>query len=222
MFFGQYLLLLIGTAAFAATAADAVTITVGSDLGWTDGICYRPVSNARPGDILTFNYAAHDIWRLPSSDAMDNCNFSSGTILATVGDAPFEYTITEQDALLGGSLYFACSVGAHCTQGRQRLTVNVEEGPSNEPEEERAVIPTSQYALGLDENVCNLYQSGTTNADDTAEFLESNRLQSECTDPVFDDVDEMYHVSCLSGPATLTPGGVMNSARIMHYPYPSK
>jgi len=193
-------------------------ISIGSDLGWTDGICYRPISGVRPSDVLTFSYSAHDVWRMPSMEAMDNCDFGSAIKLAGVGDAPFEYSVTAQDAM-EGHLYFACSIGAHCSQGGQKISVNVQEGPAEEPEAERGIVPTSEYLLGADDSACALYQSGTTGSD-TEEFLEANRLQSECTEAVLGE-DGMYSVSCLSGPATLTPGGVMNSARFMHYPYPT-
>jgi len=211
--------LIVGVAAVLITlpsAVSAIEITV----GWMEGVCYRPISNVRPVDILTFSYAGHDVWQMPSEVAMDDCDFSgAATQLAQVGDAPYEYTVTEQDAI-EGSIYFACSIGAHCSQGKQRLKVNVEDAPSNEPDTERAVIPVSEYAVGLDDKTCQLYQSGTTGGDETADFLEQNRLQSECTDAKLGE-DGLYHVSCLSGPSTLTPGGVINSARFMHYPYPT-
>lgn len=156
------------------TAVSAVEITVGSDIGWMEGVCYRPISNVRPGDILQFNYAGHDVWSLPSAEAMEDCDFTNSDAkqLAQVGDAPFEYEVTEEDAMKG-NLYFACSIGAHCIQGNQRLQVYVEDAPSSEPDVERSVLPLSEYAVGLDENLCVLFQSGTTGGDETADFLEA-------------------------------------------------
>ena len=223
------LLLLLTT----PTLVSAVTITIGSDLGWTDGLCYRPISHVRPGDVLLFNYGGHDVWRLSSEERMNDCDFSSNDEndeimtrqLAGVGESPYQYVITESDISNGSSLYFACSVGSHCSNGNQRLVVHIDQSVllnMEEPIQERNVIPESNYAIGLNDETCALYQSSTTNIDETFDFLENNRLQSYCEEAVFDENDGYYKVSCLSGPATLTPGGVMNSARIMHYPYPSE
>lgn len=199
--------------------AHAVTVTIGSSLGWTDGLCYRPVPHVRPGDILQFDYGGHDVWRLSSEERLNACDFDNdnATKLAGVDESPYRYTVTTEDASRG-SAYFACSIGSHCSNGNQRLVVQID---SNDDEEERDVIPTSTYAVGLNDETCRLYQS-SDNIDETADFLESNRLQSYCGEALYDEVDGYYKVSCLSGPATLTPGGVMNSARIMHYPYPSE
>ena len=196
-----------------------VEIAVGSDIGWTDGVCYRPVSRTRPGDTLIFRFGAHDVFKMASERHLDECDFSDSTKLAEVGTAPFEYTVTEQDAR-DGSIYFACSVGSHCSQGRQRLRVDVEMVLAVELVEERKDLPVSEYVLGLDEMGCSLLQGGTTGDTEGQDFLQSNSLRSECSEPELGD-DNRFHVSCLSGPATLTPGGVMNSARILHYPYPT-
>jgi len=204
-----------------------VNINVGqaSDVGWTDGICYRPISDVRPGDTLTFAYGPHDVYRMSSRDHLDNCDFTDGIKLAGVGDSPFVYTVTEQDALDaaaaapdGGGIHFACSVGAHCSSGLQRLSVQVTNPSAVELIEERNAVPESDYLVGVGESECNLYQSGVEV--ESGNFLEENALRSTCTEAVLGE-DGRYHVSCLSGPATLTPGGVMNSARIMHYPYPT-
>ena len=48
----------------------------------------------------------------------------------------------------------------------------------------------------------------------------SEATLSTCTDPVLQD-DGRYYVSCLSPPATLTPGRVINNLFILHYPYPT-
>ena len=224
------LLPLLGAIAMAGASAQQIgpmNIVVGTGpnaeapaMGWMDGVCYQNILHVRPGDTLTFNFGGHDVYKLTSMSHLNSCDFTDATPLAGVGESPYTYTVTEQDAMdsaTDGGIFFSCSVGAHCSSGLQRLTIQVEQPLAVELIEERKRLPTSDYLLGVGESECSLYQSGVEVED--ADFLEQNALQSECTDPVLGD-DGRYHVSCLSGPATLTPGGVMNSARIMHYPYP--
>mmetsp|Transcript_32797 Transcript_32797/g.96678 ORF Transcript_32797/g.96678 Transcript_32797/m.96678 type:complete len:894 (-) Transcript_32797:282-2963(-) len=191
-----------------------------SAMGWSDGVCYQRIPHVRPGDTLTFNFGPHDVYKMSTMSHLNLCDFTDAIPIAGVGESPYSYTVTQQDAIdsaTEGGIYFSCSVGAHCSSGMQRLTVQVEQPLAVELIEERAQLPTSDYLLGVGESECSMYQSGVEV--EGVDFLEQNALQSECTDPVLGD-DGRYHVSCLSGPATLTPGGVMNSARIMHYPYP--
>ena len=186
------------------------------DVGWSDGVCYRPLANLRPGDTLTFSYGAHDVYKMSTADHLANCDFADAILLAGVGDSPFVYTITEQDALnseADGGLHFACSVGAHCSSGMQRLTARVANPAAIELVEERKLLPACEYIIGVGEGECSMYQSGVEVESGT--FLQDNALRSECSEPELGD-DGRYHVSCLSGPATLTPGGVMNSARYVH------
>ena len=160
--------------------------------------------------------------RMASAMHLENCDFTDSILLSPVGSSPYAYTVTDQDAR-DGEIYFSCSIGSHCSGRMRKLTVKVNRAQAVELIEERTKdrLPISEYRLGLtSQEACLAYQSGnSTLADREANFIRDNALQSECTDPVLDS-DGRYFASCLSGPATLTPGGVMNSARIMHYPYP--
>lgn len=193
------------------------TVVVGDDpvaglVGWTDGVCYSPLEGVEVGDMIEFNFAGHDVYRMPDEQSFFGCEFDRATLLAGVGQSPFLYEVTESDAS-EGMIHFSCSVGSHCKGGDQKLRVSVKAGGGRGAEEPP---PSSTLLLGESEENCALFQSGIGVDSD---FLKSNALQSECTDPELGD-DMRYHVSCLSGPATLTPGGVINSARMLHYPYP--
>jgi hypothetical protein len=50
---------------------------------------------------------------------------------------------------------------------------------------------------------------------------DGQRLQSECSEPLLQEDNKTYFVSCLSPPATMTPGGVINNLFLLHYPYPT-
>merc|ERR1719343_994856 len=90
------------------------------------------------------------------------------------------------------SLYFSCSIGAHCI-GKQRLRVDVdiEYGSSSSistvrsssssssslpPREED---PVSKFVLGVDEASCALVQNGEASESSLDRFMESS-----CEDPV--------------------------------------
>lgn len=116
-------------------------------------------------------------------------------------------------------MHFACSIGAHCTSG-QRLKIEVDSPLAVEAIEDRESLgglPVSEYAVGAFGVDCINYQEG--GQVESAEFRESNAALSACLEPELGD-DGRMHVSCLSGPATMTPGGVINTWRSMHYPYP--
>merc|ERR1712232_402025 len=55
--------------------------------------------------------------------------------------------------------------------------------------------------------------------EDGSDDVENSAKRSVCTDPMLGD-DGRYSVSCISGPTTLTPGGVVNNMNFLHYPYP--
>lgn len=212
-----------------------VTVEVGGSLAdgssassevpyWSEAVCYRPVTNLRPGDALKFTYGGHDVWRMASEDHLENCDFSDAVRLAGVGESPFEYVLTETDAQRSAEeegVHFSCSVGAHCSSG-QRLTVTVDSPLAVEGIEDRESLvgglPRSEFVVGVSADDCVNFQSGGQVESDA--FREANAALSRCTDPVLGD-DGRMHVSCLSGPATMSPGGVINSWRTMHYPYPT-
>lgn len=212
-------LLLLSTAALLPSLSLSATIVVGGDQrGWQEGVCYKPLDDVRVGDVLEFNFGAHDVFRMPDEQSFFGCRFDESAVeLAPVGQGLLMYTVTEEDAT-DGTLYFACSVGAHCASGHQKLRVSVSANDDDSGVPPRSEPPRSEVLFGESSENCELIQSGV---EFDGEFLRSNSLRSECTEPAWSDDDDRYHVSCLSGPATLTPGGVINSARMLHYPYPT-
>ena len=106
-------------------------------------------------------------------------------------------------------MHVACSVGAPCSSG-QRLTVKVGSPLAVEGIEDRESVagglPASEYELGALPLECINYRSGVQL--EGLSFRESNAARSRCSDPIPGDNGRM-HVRCLSGPATMTPGGVI-------------
>jgi len=194
--------------------SDAVTIEVGGNpspgIGWIEGVCYAPIIDVRVGDELEFSLTGHNAYKMPSKNAYETCEFNAATLLAEAGSGKYSYTITEDDARQG-DIYFACGVGSHCL-GNQKVKVSVA-GSVNDFIERPA--PTSTYVLRLSKKECLKlqYEGKISDTDDSFE------MDTNCTEPVILD-DGGYHVSCLSPPATLTPGGVIWEARIMYYPFP--
>ncbi|CAB9526116.1 Warthog protein [Seminavis robusta] len=198
------------------TSAESATIVIGGDRGWTEGVCYQPVQGGTgvfPGDRLEFRFAAHNVYQMASLQDFMDCNFTDATLLAQVGEAPFTYTIPDES---DDVLYFACQVGDHCSSGTQKVQVPVTSfwtGGGGE-----RLPPVSSVLFGASADDCNALQSGVV---DESTQLEANRLQAQCSDP--EPVEGESHTftrSCLSGPATLTPGGVINRLFLMYYPFP--
>merc|ERR1711871_1936625 len=76
---------------------------------------------ASPGARVTFRWnGGHDVYLMESEEAYDSCDFSSATKLGL--SSPVSYTIPSDSDLT--PVYFACSVGSHCSNG-QKLAVNV-------------------------------------------------------------------------------------------------
>lgn len=198
---------------------DSTTLT---NIGWTDGVCYHPISGVIPGDILEFNFNGHDVYLMSSKEHWESCNFTDATMLAGVGGSvsPYKYQIKRDDITRSenGVLYFACSVGAHCQSGNQKVQVEIREftGALAAADGQRE-FPISKFSLSIGTEQCNEIQAsgGATN-----QAMIENGVQSDCTDPVFNETDGRYYVSCLSGPATMSPGGVINNLFMLHYPYP--
>ena len=94
---------------------------------------------AQVGQILNFKYSMHhDVWRLPTREAFDACDFSEATMLADTDagggcalDEDLECILASKGFGLelseAGPLYLACSIHDHCLNG-QRLVVNVVSG----------------------------------------------------------------------------------------------
>lgn len=192
-------------------AASAEIIVIGGEIGWTEGVCYQPVERAMVGDVLEFVFGGHDVHRLLDRSNFDDCDFSGALMLAGVGETPYRYEITADDAE-ESALYFACTLGDHCAGGTQKVQVQIEPWLGQSLGDREA--PLSQVSTGVSPERCAEIQNGTAaNGEDSQTSL------SDCSDPVLQD-DGRYYVSCLSPPATLTPGGVINNLFILHYPYP--
>lgn len=223
---GSSLLLVLLLASVPGTVtAEPVTILVGNDasqtpsrVGWSDGVCYTPVqggSGAHPGDKLEFQFGAHNVYQMASEQDFLDCNFTDATLLAQVGESPFTYTIPGDTT---GVLYFACQVGSHCASGTQKLQVPV--SLAADGTEEERVAPISSFLLGNSAADCNELQSDPSLVSENT-LLPTDPLLSQCTDPeLVEGESHTYFRSCLSAPATLTPGGVINRLVLMHYPFP--
>lgn len=193
------------------TAASAKTIVIGGARGWIEGVCYQPILRAMVGDVLEFEFGGHDVHQLLAKSSFDGCDFAGALLLAGVGESPYRYEITEQDAE-DGTLYFGCAVGDHCAGGTQKVKVEIEPYMGQSLGDREA--PLSEVTSGVSPERCAEIQDGAA-----ADGENSQASLSACTEPVLQD-DGRYYVSCLSPPATMTPGGVINSLFVMHYPYP--
>lgn len=195
---------------------DAARIVVGNDpsqglnVGWMDGACYLPIEDVRVGDVLEFDYQGHNVYKMKDRRAYQRCDFREAELLGSMDHSPYFYRVEPGD----DSLFFACKVGSHC-QGMQRLWVRLN---PNELEP-RTEDPVSTFALGASSSACDLVQRG-----DADPGLLQRAMESSCSDPVLlaktDDRHWLF-TSCLSPPMTLTPGGVINQATVLHYPYPT-
>ena len=76
---------------------------------------------------------SHNVWRMPSAEAFDACDFSAAFELfsATHGGvaeadvARLGYAnVYEAQLDTAGTMYFACEVGDHCAKG-QKIAVSV-------------------------------------------------------------------------------------------------
>jgi len=228
------LFLLVGTPSTAQVIleddrVESATIVIGSDssssppeVEWTDGVCYTPVqgdgtSGVLPGDRLEFRFAAHNVYQMASLEDFLDCDFTNATLLAQVGESPFTYAVPE-DAT-NQVLYFACQVGDHCASGTQKVQVAVNSDFWINQGGER-LPPVSGFVMGTSAQDCNDLQAGV--ADESIQQMEANQLLAECSEP--EPVEGEPHTffrSCLSGPATLTPGGVINRLFLMYYPFPT-
>lgn len=200
-----------------------VDIVVGYDpdqfsVGWSDGVCYLPVTNARIGDTVQFQFFQHNIYKMPSRDAMERCDFSDATLLSSSG--PYEYPITSSDYSSDSkSIYFACEIGSHCF-GEQRLEIDLSSIEENAP---RATVdlPLSRFVLGTSSDSCAAVRRGDISAD-----VASRMDESECSPPEYRNATSgidrpHYFRSCLGPPITLTPGGVINQASVLSFPFPT-
>jgi hypothetical protein len=209
-----------------------VNIVVGDDpqqfnFGWSDGVCYVPISNAQVGDSIEFNFNGHNVYKLNNKKSFDECDFSGAELLASFDQSFYRHTITQTDLeqlrsldVKGnetgiGNLFFACMIGSHCF-GEQKLRVEV----SLTAEQSREKAPVSKFIMGTSSDVCRSVQNGGQVPD-----VANGILESTCSEPVSrepnNEIDRPYYYrSCLSPPITLTPGGVINQAIVTSYPYP--
>lgn len=213
--------------------AHAANIVVGSDpeqsyeANWSNGVCYAPIDGTQIGDTLEFRYSylTHNVYRMPNLRAFEECDFSQAILLADSSRSSYIHKITLEDAegnIEGaGSLFFACKVGAHC-YGSQKIRVNVvaEERKSDGTV---ANVPESKFAIGVSKELCEMVQRGEKNLSGV-----DNRSETSCSDPVvstdvsYGKTRKLFSTTCLSKPFTMTPGGVINQATFVHFPYPTE
>lgn len=209
----------------SSITADGATIIIGNDtkqnmnIRWSDGVCYVPIMDAHVGDTLVFTFGGHNVYQMNTRASYDACDFTEAMLMASASESPFSYTITDGEE--EKDLYFACAVGNHCGGGMQKIRVRVLSSEAAIKTQEHK--PLSQIVLGLSKTECDKIQvTGELGDVDT-----SNSFQSSCSEPVVktdvnaDDGREWMFSSCLSNPMTLTPGGVINQAMVLHYPFPT-
>lgn len=198
-----------------------VEIVIGDDpdqfaIGWSDGVCYLPVEGAREGDKLTFDHFQHNVYKMPDAEAMNKCDFSQATLLSS--QSGYQYIISPQDIASGSSLYFACEVGSHCF-GEQRVEVNLD--TTSTGPRAYADLPKSKFILGASSSSCTAVRAGEITVEAASRVGEST-----CSEPEYreatDEIDRPHYFrSCLGPPITLTPGGVINQALILNFPFPT-
>jgi len=217
-----HLILLLGLllSSSCQNTADAATIVIGKneqEIGWTEGVCYIPIRNVNVGDKVVFEYGGHNIYKMESESSFLDCDFEADgvTLLAGTSESPFAYTVTEDDRR-AGNVYFSCGVGSHCAIGQQKVRLIINEDDYNRDDD-----PISRFLFGVNENLCKNIQ---LEIDEDAEFYEKD-IDSSCSDPLALEIDEKGHQwfsrSCLSAAMTMTPGGIINQATNVYYPYPT-
>jgi len=240
-------------------AASSKNIIVGDDpsqfnLEWVDGACYLPIQNVRVGDTVEFRFAGHNVHKMKSKEAFITCRFGSDADSELVSfSSPYKYTVTAEDAQPTNaqltslstsvdevasaapyrSLYFACSIGAHCL-GKQRVRIDVDidfgeitsstastRAQEESPPDLRRGESVSKFLLNVNDEICSRIQNGDF---DESEMENIQHIESTCAEPVKEVADggkATWFRSCLSPPFTLTPGGVVNQAVVVHYPFPT-
>lgn len=148
----------------SALAAATTTVNIGTP-NW-NAYPITPASyTVSVGDKLSFQFTqSHNVWVKPASD----CVFTGGTELASSicgadgscaagGSLPNLYEVVPKTA---GTLYIACQVGSHCSEG-QKVEIIVEAvrdspappppkpPPDNEENSAEASGPTSWLAVML-------------------------------------------------------------------------
>eukprot|EP00928_Gymnodinium_smaydae_P095549 TRINITY_DN8240_c0_g1_i5.p1 TRINITY_DN8240_c0_g1~~TRINITY_DN8240_c0_g1_i5.p1 ORF type:complete len:775 (+),score=117.92 TRINITY_DN8240_c0_g1_i5:216-2327(+) len=157
---------------------------------------------------LEFKFEGHNVVQLPDEDAFEKCDMTNAKVVAKVGQSPFVYKVSGQDAL-DGKLFFACSVGSHCNDNQKLVvhttTVSAPIGQN----------PPASRVEWLSPAECNAKRRTGSGPGESGATT-----PSVCEAPV-KQADGFSFVSCLSESVTLTPGGVINRARLMHTPFPN-
>ena len=214
------------------------TIVVGefpSPIGWTDGVCYAPISQVRPGDALEFNFRGHNVYKMANRAAFEACQFDTAVLLAEIGTTTrHTYVVTDQDARAPNStLYFACQIGAHCGSGNQKLVVQLETSLDSPLDDQlkTTITTNASHPHRIRETPVSRFIPGRVDCEGLlpSDFLPNDSLnggdvgimQSTCSEPIVEPDTGRFYSSCLSAPVPMTPGGVINQLQFMHYPYPN-
>ncbi|CAI5488635.1 unnamed protein product, partial [Closterium sp. Naga37s-1] len=110
----------------ADTQAKTVTVGRGWFSPWSYGVESWKPPRVKPGDVLVFRWrmARHDVWQLRDLAAYTNCTFATGKRLKHVHISErYKYKVPRTAA--GTTLFFACSVDAHCSAYHMKTQIPV-------------------------------------------------------------------------------------------------
>jgi hypothetical protein len=99
----------------ASVAAESNFTSAAQTIQWSTGSGYASTSVA-VGEPVTFVYStSHDVWKFDDFDAYSKCDYSRATMLADRNGSPFTVNAP------AGNSWYGCSVGSHCTSGKQKI-----------------------------------------------------------------------------------------------------
>lgn len=127
----------VGTAKTAARTLTIGSAALYNHSFWSQKPSVPAEYSVVAGTSLTFRYtSSHNVWRLPSRELWESCDFSRGAELAgaehggelTADAARLGWTNVFETVVHGsGELFLACQVSDHCKSG-QKIVVRVRPG----------------------------------------------------------------------------------------------
>ena len=92
------------------------------------------------GSTVTFTWSStHNVYEVPDATALDNCDWSSGTLVASSSVQTVDVAAPDTPK----TRYFVCTVGSHCTMG-QKIAITWAAAPTAAP----VVAPTDAPTPG--------------------------------------------------------------------------
>ncbi|GJP50235.1 hypothetical protein CLOM_g9377 [Closterium sp. NIES-68] len=111
--------------------AEARVITVGGKgrSPWRYNLHnWRPTTTARAGDVLLFKWRGfipHDVVLMDSVEAYNSCDFGSAKKLTRITNSrTYRYKVPV--SAKGTTLYFSCSVPAHCSPSNMKVAIPIQ------------------------------------------------------------------------------------------------